>query len=702
MRGNRPNRRTLKYRIKRTLIVLLVILAGSLALLSVQIFRGTPGYDELRSIEQVEASQFLASDGELIGSWFHQNRSRVPLRQISPDFIEALLATEDIRYYEHNGIDYRSLIRVAFKTILLQQDTGGGSTITQQLVKNLYPRKGTGPLGLLKDKLREMLTARRMESLYSKTEILELYLNTVSFGEDTFGIETASRRYFGVSASGLELHQAALLAGLLRAPGAYNPRLYPERARLRRNIVFGQMEKYNMINRQEKESMEETPLGLNYHRISTSDGHAPHFREQLRKDLQNLLQEIPGPAGRSYNLYTDGLVITTTIDLSLQRIAEQALSEQVQRLQAQLDRSLAPSDSLPEALRQLNGGFLAITPNTGEVKAWVGGIDYGHVQYDHVTSRRQTGSAFKPILYASALEAGVAPCDYHRSRLNRYEEWDGWTPENVAGEYGEYWSVQAALAHSVNTISVELLMETGLDQVREMALRFGLQQVPAQPSIALGTAEASLLEMLPAYAVFASGGKRVRPWYIKSVHDAEGRLLYQKESIEEKQAEQVLEPHIAEAILRMLSKAVNEGTARPLRTVYGLHGNVAGKTGTTQNYSDGWFIGTTPGLVFGVWTGAPSPRVGFPPEYGFASQTALPVAGRFLASADPSATGINNNFTFSMDAGEYRFNCQDMRDPSLLDRFRDAITGQQPDEPREIRPERDRPSIIDRVRNLFR
>lgn len=348
MRGTRPNRDTLRHRVKRILILLLPLLVGSLLLLSLQIYRSTPTYDELQSIEQVEASRILSSDGELIGSWFHQNRSRIPLRQISPDFVEALLATEDIRYYEHNGIDYRSLLRVAVKTVLLQQDAGGGSTVTQQLVKNLYPRKGTGLLGLLKDKLREMLTARRMESLYSKTEILELYLNTVSFGEDTYGIETASRRYFGVSASNLELHQAALLAGLLRAPGAYNPRLYPERALTRRNVVLQQMEKYRMISQQERDWLEELPIDLNYQRISTSDGYAPHFREQLRKDLQQILQEIPGPAGRAYNLYTDGLAITTTLDLSLQKVAEQALSEQVQELQKRLDRSIAPGDSLPE------------------------------------------------------------------------------------------------------------------------------------------------------------------------------------------------------------------------------------------------------------------------------------------------------------------------------------------------------------------
>jgi len=520
-----------------------------------------------------------------------------------------------------------------------------------------------------------------------------------------------------------------------------------------------QMERYGMIEPDKRSELAERPLDLNYSRVTTSDGPAPWFRERVRQEIQQILRELPTVDGREYSLYTDGLTIRTTLDYKLQITAEKALVSHLKTLQDQLyqahgdtlvisgddpavlqewrrsgryrqmvsegldperieqtldtliplslytrngevNREISPRDSIRHHLSMLNGGFLAMAAETGEVKAWVGGLDHRHVQYDHVTARRQVGSAFKPILYATALENGVQPCDYRRNRLNSYEEWEDWTPRNVSDEYGGYWSVQAALARSVNTIAVDLLMETGMNNVQATALNMGLRRVPAEPSIALGSGEASLLEMIQAYAIFASGGERVTPHYIVSVHDAEGRLLYQAENPNRGEREQVLSAETAAAIVTMLSRAVDEGTGQPLRTRFGVRGAVAGKTGTTQNYSDGWFIGMTPDLVFGVWTGAPTPRVHFPAHAGFASQTALPIAGVILSSAD----GIRpaGRFHPHQTTTAYHFNCNDYRDDSILDRFRDAVTGQRPDEPRRVQPDQERKSIIDRVRNIFR
>lgn len=677
----------------------LVLSAGLLSLLLplfflLQIERGAPEISELREIRHHQRSHIYSSDGELLGSWFLQNRTDIPIDAVPGHFLDALIAIEDERFYRHDGIDRRALVRVLVKSILLRQESGGGSTLTQQLAKNLFPRERGGLFALASDKIRESITARRIEKLYSKREILELYLNTVSFGEETFGLESASQRYFNRPASELELHQAALLAGLLRAPGAYNPRTNPQRALNRRNLVLRQMDRLGYLQPEEADAAISRPIGLDYRRHTINDGPAPHFREHLRVTLQRFLREQPASDGRHYNLYTDGLRIHTTIDSRLQQAAEAALELQI----TQLEEEKEAGNTM-----ELNGSFVALSPHTGEVIAWVGGIDHAGSQFDHVTAGRQTGSAFKPIVYAAALENGIRPCDYRRNRLSNYEAWDEWTPRNVGDEYGGYWSIKAALAHSINTITVELIMEIGVEEVLAQAAGLGLEGLPAVPSIALGTGESSLLEMVSAYAVFASGGLEVEPVLIRSIRDSEGRELYRFDPPSAEERTPVLAPQTAAAMVSMLAAGVDQGTGSPLRTRYGVHGPLAGKTGTTQGYRGGWFVGFTPELVFGAWTGPVTPGDSFTGHSRYASRTALPVAGHFLSevgSYPGSGLHYSSFHPFQTESG-FVMACQDYRDDSLFDRFRDLVTGRNSDEPRQVRPPEERRGVFGRIRNLF-
>ncbi|MEX1120814.1 MAG: biosynthetic peptidoglycan transglycosylase, partial [Balneolales bacterium] len=400
-------------------------------------FGPLPGGDELSNIRHHEASQVYSADGEMLGTYFVQNRANVSLDEVPAVFQDALLATEDVRFYEHDGIDRRAMLRVLFKTLLMGQDSGGGSTITQQLAKNLYPRSGTGRTGLVIDKIKEIILARQLEDIYPKKELLELYLNTVSFGEETYGLEMAARRYFSTQPAELQLHEAATLTGLLRATSWYNPRRFPERALERRNVVLRQMERYNKITTEEAEHTAALPISLNYSRITTNDGPAPHFREHLRMELHNILANEPALDGETYSLYTDGLHIETTLDSRVQAAAEEAVAKHMAQLQTDFsrqisnkpifgqndpailsrwkksphykslkkegiadeqikeilhtpvpmdvftwqgeqERSLSPHDSISHYLSFLNTGFLAMEPDGGNVQAWVGGINHRH------------------------------------------------------------------------------------------------------------------------------------------------------------------------------------------------------------------------------------------------------------------------------------------------------------------------------------
>ncbi len=754
------------------IMFLVALFAGFVLLIYMGMFGPIPDADELTDIRHQEASVIYTSDGELMGRYYLQNRDRVAIDEISPDFIDALIAIEDIRFHNHHGLDYRAMGRVLVRTMILQQDAGGGSTLSQQLAKNLYPRQGYSWFYIAVDKVREIIIARKMERLYSKEEILELYVNTVSFGEDTWGIKTASERFFNVSPGELDLHQAATLAGMLRATTFYNPRRNPENARHRRNVVIRQMERYGMIESGKADEAVARPLDLDYNRLTYHEGMAPHFRRYLQRKLQHILNTRPALDGNDYNLFTDGLVIETTVDSRVQQAAEFAVETNLKRLQAHFDQhreeeyifdendpivrrawqsseryhrmqqrgysdeeikealdtpvemelftwederivTATPRDSIRHYLSFLNSGFMAMDPASGDVKAWVGGIHHNAFQYDHVRARRQTGSAFKPIVYAAALEEGIRPCDYKRNQLSTYISFDDWTPTNLEEEYGGRYSVQAALARSVNTITVELLRETGVNKVRETARNMGIQsRIPTGPAVALGTAEVSLHEMIRAYSAFANRGKSATPRYITAIYNADGELIYDFNLPEpftfdpatlRIDSESAFSEETAGAMVQMLAKAVDEGTASGLRTHFGLDHAIAGKTGTTQNFTDGWFVGMTPDLVFGTWVGGVTPGVRFPEDIGFASQTALPATGYFLQELNnhEELEPMSAQFHDHQQNSSWRTQCEDYQDDRFTDRVRDFFTGNDPSEARIIDDEKEDKSVIDRVRGWF-
>lgn len=733
-------------------------------------FGPVPGTDELASIQNYEASQVYSSDGELLGTYYFQNRTEVSLEEINPLMTRALISVEDARFYEHDGVDERALARVLFKTILLGQDTGGGSTITQQLAKNLYPREETGWFHLVGDKFREMIIARRLERVYSKEKILSLYLNSVSFGEEIYGVEMAAQRFFSKDASELNLQEAATLTGLLKGTSWYNPRNHPERSKERRNVVLSQMATYGNLSPEVADSVMDLPMQINYNRISSSEGPAPYFREHIRQQVSRILESKTAPDGKKYNLYTDGLVIQTTVDSRVQKAAENAVAAQMKELQAvmnqqiqrnpifaeetdstihfawrqsdqyqelknagrtdaELDsilyapaemdlftwdgyeqRSVTPYDSLRHYLSFLNSGFLAMDPQNGQVLAWVGGINHKHFKYDHVKSTRQVGSAFKPIVYAAALESGMRPCDYRRNVLTTYEEYEEWTPRNHADEYGGRYSLSAALAHSYNTIAVDLLMETGIPEVQKTAKKMGIQSyIPSEPSIALGTSEVSLMELVTSYTTFLNEGKPAKPVLITSIKNARGEVIYPSndQTNENTQVSEVLNqesslsPRTAATMVKMLEKVVNEGTGYRLRSRFGIQHALAGKTGTTQDYTDGWFVGMTPEMVFGSWVGGWNYRVRFTGNMGYASQTALPIAGRFLQNiqAYPEFEQPNRFYASQTDQS-YRLTCPDFRPDKFSDRLRDFFKGRDEDEA-VVEDGKERKTIFNRIRNLF-
>jgi penicillin-binding protein 1A len=761
-------------------------LALFILLVAIGVFGPVPGRGELESVQQMQASRVISADGMQMGTFHLQNRTTVALHEIAPEMIDALIAIEDIRFYDHNGIDNRALARVLVRTILLRQNAGGGSTITQQLAKNLYPRENSRGLFIVSDKLREMIIARRLERLYSKDEILELYLNTVSFGEDTFGIDMASRRFFNKAPSELTLTESATLAGLLQATTLFNPHRNPERSEARRNVVLRQMERYGMISADLANGAMAEPLLTDYSRTAQSEGLAPYFREHLRGELLRILETEPALDGNTYNLNTDGLTIHTTLDSKIQRAAERSVSTRMKQLQAIFDREqaarpifgeedpdvlhawrqswhyrqlkarghseqvieeilhtpvptqlftwngytekiISPYEELRYYISFLNAGFLAMHPRTGHVLAWVGGIDHRHFHFDQVKASRQPGSAFKPVLYAAALETGREPCDYQRNILASFTDYDGWTPRNHREEYGGRYSLQAALAQSVNTVAVHLAMETGIPSIRKTASAMGINsRMPEAPSVALGTAEVSLLELTTAYTSFLNEGKPALPQFITRIYNSAGELIYDFTETEDLEEDSILtrfslenlpqvgltpgsdppnqgiSPETAASMVNMLEKAVLEGTGAPLRSQYGIRTAIAGKTGTTQNFTDGWFIGFTPELVFGTRVGGWNNRVRFREFPAYASQTALPIAGLFLQelSSDASIKNVYLPPGFSPDQlnTPHNLQCADYRDDRLRDRFRDFFTGQSSDEPREIGTEKEE----EESRNIFR
>ncbi len=653
-------------------------------------FGPIPDKEQLLEIHHPIASEVYSIDSVLLGRYYVQDRTPIDSASIPLNLRQALIATEDARFYQHNGIDFRSLLRVFVKTLLLQREaSGGGSTITQQLAKNLFPRRSYAMLSLPINKVREMIVARRLESVYSKNEILVLYLNTIPFADNTYGVKSAADRFFSTPVKELTTTQAALLVGMLKATHHYNPRLFPERAVDRRNLVIAQMEKYGYITAEEKEAFQAQPLALNYNNVTQQHGVAAYFRAHLRNELLEWCRNHTKPDGHPYNLYTDGLKIYTTIDSRLQAYAESAMEKQMKGLQEKfsaqlssrtlnaiaagkmrqlpqykaLEQSGMPDDEILAKLKTpvktkiytwdgvketemsfydsvrhhmqfLQAGMLAMEPGTGYIRAWVGGIDHRFFQYDHVRpeTKRQVGSTLKPILYAAALEEGISPCAYISARKTEYTNVDDWTPENTDDEtYDRKYSMEGGLASSVNTVSVKLLEQTGIHDAIAIARRMGITStLPAVPSLALGTASISVMEMVGAYGVLANKGVYVKPRYLLAITDRHGNVL-EENVANQAEGVQALSPESAAMMLHMLKSVVSNGTGSALRYRYGIHNDIAGKTGTTQNNVDGWFMAITPRLVIGTWVGADDPRLHFRSTgMGQGAATALPITAYFL------------------------------------------------------------------------
>jgi len=678
-----------------------------------------PGKSELASIDNYVSSEVYAEGGELLGKYFIIDRTQVNLDQISENVVNCLIATEDVRFYQHRGIDYRSLGRVLFRTILMRESSaGGGSTLSQQLAKNLYPRNNNGIFSLPVSKFREFIIANRLERIYSKDDILLLYLNTVPFGGNVFGISAASLRFFNKNPYDLKIEEAAVLVGMLKATSFYNPRRFPERATERRNVVISQLQRYEYIEDEKADSLKAIPLKLNYSPLAHNVGPAPYFRERVRHDATGILRDYNNLHSTNHNLYTDGIKVYTTIDYDLQRLAEEAIKRQLTAQQKVMDGyyrqaaksratsllrdlmigsdrykslqkekltaqeieeafrkempmeifswdgpqtlQMSPWDSIFRMQQILHSGLVSIDPDNGHVKAWVGGNDFRFFQYDHVLSKRQTGSTFKPFVYATALEMGIDPCEYVSNELVVYSDYEDWAPENVSGVYDGYYSMKGALAHSINTISAHYISMTGVIPVMENARKAGIiSRLPAVPSLALGTANVSLLEMTTAYSTFLNDGSTLQPFWILRIEDSNGNILYKRES--QSSSSRAWEESTALMITDMLKAAVDNGTAGRLRSQFGLTGDVAGKTGTTQKNADTWFIGFTPGLVTGVWTGVENPA--FAHLYGApmsSSASAVPLWGEYHRSIQRNGNTrkyVSGNFTPLPDSLAILINC---------------------------------------------
>ncbi|SFR31595.1 penicillin-binding protein 1A [Robiginitalea myxolifaciens] len=663
-----------------------LVVAGFILSVRLGLWGRIPSTNELAEIQLDRATEVYSADSVLIGKYYLNDRQPIPPEAIPGHVTQALIAIEDQRFYQHNGVDYPSLFRVFFKNILLgDSSAGGGSTISQQLAKNLFPRKAGGTIRLVADKVREMIIAGRLEKAYGKEGVLHLYLNTVSFGDNTYGIESASQRFFSRPASQLNTEQAAVLIGMLKATYSYNPRIFPERSTQRRNLVLQNMAKLEYLPPTLADSLAALPLQLQYQPYGHDQGLAPYFREEVRKQAVALIAELPGD-DKNLNIYNSGLKIYTTLDSRLQEIAEERMHEHMPAIQGQMEKAYgnrAPwksdktfkdaylresepyrklkaagishadimdslsrkrlmtlgdwqgereveastADSLLHYARFLQTGNLAIDARSGAVLVWVGGIDYQRFKFDHISqSKRQVGSTFKPIVYTTALEEGLEPCTYFSAREVRYENLEDWTPANSGSDDEAYlnYTLNYALTHSVNTVAVKVLEETGIPRVIAQSEAMGIHEpLPEEPAIALGAGSVPMEQLAAAYSSFVNKGKPATPFLIRRIEDSEGRELFAHQPVINEEA---FSEETRDQMLRMMQNVVNEGTASRLRARYDIRGDVAGKTGTTQKNRDAWFVGLTPKVVHISWVGLDRYDLSFPnTTIGQGANAALPL-----------------------------------------------------------------------------
>jgi len=739
-------------------IVLLIFYVVAVSYNFFWLFGGMPSLKALENPKSEEASEVYTADNQLLGKYYTENRTPIEISQVSPNVTSALIATEDSRFVKHSGIDMRSLFRAVGGMVTFQSasSSGGGSTLTQQTAKNLFDTRREelrGPLGsipvigLVIAKTKEWILAVRLERNYTKQEVMMMYLNTVSFGNNTYGIKTATKTYFGKEPWQVNVEEAALLVGMLKNPTLYNPRLYEDRAHTRRNVVLAQMRKYGFLTPEQYVTYKDKPLKLDFSVENQNTGMAAYFRSVIKDDLKRWIRQYneENPTAE-LDLYSSGLKIYTSIDSRMQTYAEEAVManmrdqqkkfyehwrgrnpwveqdkrtkkyvetkgfiERVARrtgrykaLKAEYgndeqaiwremnkpnkmkvfvyggkrnekDTTMSSMDSIRYYKRILNTGFMSMDPRTGHVKAWVGGINFRHMKFDHVRqSRRQPGSTFKPFIYLTALDQGfVTPCSQITDQPTTFAHGEdnnngpAWTPKNSNGRYSyQSLSLREALGRSINTVSAQLIKKTRAAEVIKYAHEMGIESkdLPNNPTLSLGTGDVSVYEMVAAYCAFANGGQRVRPMIITRILDKNGNEL-KRFTVD---AKQVISANRAYEMLHLMRGAVEEpgGTSARLKSQYKLleGGNeIAAKTGTTSNYSDAWFMGMTQHLVSGLWVGGDDRAIHFRTiELGQGGRMAMPAWGLYMQKiyADPTLTNYRpepfrkpNNF--KIDCGGY-------------------------------------------------
>ncbi|MBA3663684.1 MAG: transglycosylase domain-containing protein [Bacteroidetes bacterium] len=668
-------------------------------------FGSLPKVDELLNPKNSLATVVYSGDMKILGKYYSENRVNVNFSQLDKDLVNALIATEDARFYDHSGVDIKALGR-SLSGAITGGSKGGGSTITQQLAKMMFPRdeKLTKP-GLVIRKMKEWIIATRLEKLYTKDEIMSLYLNKFDFLNLAVGVKSASQIYFNRTQDSLKLEQAAMLIGMAKNPSLFNPVRHPDTTMHRRNVVMNQMVKYGYLSKQKYDSLKVLPLGLSFRPEDHNDGLAPYFREYLRDNFMKSWCEkhINPETNKPYNIYKDGLKIYTTIDSRMQQYAEEAVNEHMADLQrmfnkdlkqkknapfawnvnkqeienimnssikrsdryrsgkkagmshddivatfykpvqmtvyslrGDIDTTMSPFDSIKYYKGFLQTGFMAIEPQTGYVKAWVGGINHKHFKYDHVkVSKRQVGSTFKPFVYALAIQEGFSPCHQVPNVKTCIPLPDGkdWCPENSDGpndkNNGKMITLKKALANSINYITAWIMKQYGPHAVVSLVRRLGItSEIPEVPSICLGTADISVFEMVGANSTFANKGTYIQPTFITRIEDKNGRVL--EEFIPT--TDEVFSEEKAYAMIQLMRGVVDGGTGSRLRSRHKLMNQIAGKTGTTQKNADGWFMGLTPELVAGAWVGGEDRSVHFNSMVeGQGATMALPIWGKFFS-----------------------------------------------------------------------
>lgn len=682
-----------------------------------------PSFEELENPRSNQATEVISSDGEILGFIGLENRSNITYDQLSPNLINALIATEDVRFFKHSGIDARSLGRVLVKTLLgRHSSSGGGSTITQQLAKNLFPRERKRSLGLVYSKFKEWIVAVKLEHNYSKEEIITMYFNTVDFGSNAFGIKTAAKTFFNKPPSELSVSESAMLVGLLKAPTTYNPVRNPEKALQRRNTVLSQLKHYDYLSQATYDSLSVIPVDVSHYTPqSHNDGLATYFREYIRNYMKDWCKKtkLRKPNGDRYDVHKDGLRIYTTIDSRMQRYAEEAvkkhMSEEIQpaffkevkarkgdpfvrigkeeeqkillsamkqtdryralkeqgmkdsEIRAAFDEKvpmrvfswsgvkdtlMSPWDSLLYHKKFLNAGLMSVEVGTGYVRAYVGGINYRFFKYDNVWTRRQVGSTFKPFVYTMALkELGMYPCTQVPNTQVCIDPGAGqplWCPRNSSHDREEEMvTLKWALANSVNWVSADLMkraieasggnVQQGANLVIQVARDMGVESpIDPVPAICVGTPELTVYEMAGAMATYANHGEYVKPIFITRIEDNKGTVLQRFAADERTEA---ISPQVAAMMITLMKGVVDQGTGWRLRGRYKITAPTAGKTGTTQNNSDCWFVGITPKMATAVWTGGEIRSIHFRNmAYGQGASMALPIYAYYMRGVYNDAT----------------------------------------------------------------